>query len=198
EKFTELKELDPEYHSLYLHLALAYEREGEFENSLLTIQEGLKQDDFNKELFFFGGKIATKLGKVEEAEQYFREALALDPGFIEAALTLNKLFLLQERYEDIIDLITQLDIKEDEEPQLLWDAAVSYQKLENFSFALDKYESAYTFFKKNETFLQDYGYFLIEEVKSDSAAEIFKQLLNEDPSNEEYMDLLERLTGLKD
>jgi tetratricopeptide (TPR) repeat protein len=197
-KFNELKELDPEYHSLYLHLALAYEREGELENSLLTIQEGIKQDDFNKELFFSGGKIATKLGKVEEGEKYFREALALDPGFIEAAITLNKLFLLQERYEDIIELMTQLDIREDEEPQLLWDSAVSYQKLEKFSYALDKYESAYTFFKKNETFLQDYGYFLIEEGKTDRAAEIFKQLLNEDPTNEEYSDLLERLTGLKD
>lgn len=198
EKFIELKELDPEYHSLYLHLALAYEREEELENSLLTIQEGIRQDDFNKELFFFGGKLAIKLGKVEEGENYFREALALDPGFTEAALTLNKLFFLQERYEDIIDLIEQLDIKEDEEPQLLWDAAISFQKLEKFSYALDKYESAYTFFKKNETFLHDYGYFLIEEGKTDLAAEIFKQLLNEDPTNVEYLDLLERLTGMKD
>lgn len=198
EKFTELKELDPDYHSLYLHLALAYEREEDLENSLLSIQEGIKQDEFNKELFFFGGKIALKLGEVEEGERYFREALALDPGFTEAALTLNKLLFLQERYEDVIELISQLDIKEDEEPQLLWDSAVSYQKLEKFSYALDKYESAYTFFKKNETFLQDYGYFLIEEGKTEHAAEIFKQLLNEDPTNEEYMDLLERLTGLKD
>jgi tetratricopeptide (TPR) repeat protein len=198
EKFIELKELDPEYHSLYLHLALAYEREEELENSLLTIQEGIKQDEFNKELFFFGGKIAIKLGKEEEGEKYFREAIALDPGFAEAALTLNKLFFLQERYEDVIDLIAHLDIKEDEEPQLLWDSALSFQKLEKFSYALDKYESAYTFFKKNETFLNDYGYFLIEEGKNDRAAEIFKQLLNEDPTNVEYLELLERLTGLKD
>ncbi|MEH6907432.1 MULTISPECIES: tetratricopeptide repeat protein [Neobacillus] len=197
EKFIELKELDPEYHSLYLHLALAYEREEELENSLLTIQEGIKQDEFNKDLFYFGGKIAIKLGKVEEGEKYFREALALDPGFAEAALTLNKLFFLQERYEDIIELISELDIKEDEEPQLLWDSARSFQKLEEFSYALDKYESAYTFFKKNETFLNDYGYFLIEEGKTDQAAEIFKQLLIEDPTNVEYLDLLERLTGLK-
>ncbi|SMQ82468.1 Tetratricopeptide repeat-containing protein [Bacillus sp. OV166] len=198
EKFIELKALDPEYHSLYLHLALAYEREEELENSLLTIQEGIKQDEFNKELFFFGGKIAIKLGKVEEGEKYFREALALDPGFTEAALTLNKLFFLQERYEDVIELIAQLDIKEDEEPQLLWDSALSFHNLEKFSYALDKYESAYTFFKKNETFLHDYGYFLIEEGKTDRAAEIFKQLLNEDSTNVEYLDLLERLTGLKD
>ncbi|MEH7353779.1 tetratricopeptide repeat protein [Neobacillus drentensis] len=194
EKFNELKGLDPEYHSLYLHLAKAYEREEELDNSLHSIKEGIKQDEFNKELFFYGGKIALKLGKVDEAEQFFREALALDPGFIDAALTLNKLFFQQERYEDVIELISQLDITEDEEPQILWDSAIAYDKLEEFSYALDKYESAYTFFKNNESFLQDYGYFLIEEGKNDRAAEVFKQLLIKDPTNVEYLDLLERIT----
>jgi tetratricopeptide (TPR) repeat protein len=198
EKFTELKELDPEYHSLYLHLALAYEREEELENCLHTIQEGIKLDEYNKELFFYGGKIAIKLGEVEEGEQYFRESLALDPGYTEVGLTLNKLFFHQERYEDVIELIAQLDIKEDEEPQFLWDAALSYHRLEKFSYALDKYESAYTFFKNNEAFLLDYGNFLIEEGKIGRAAEIFKQLLMEDSTNTEYMDTLERLTDSKE
>jgi tetratricopeptide (TPR) repeat protein len=193
EKFEELKGLDPEYHSLYLHLAKAYEREEELENSLTVIQEGIKQDEFNKDLFFYGGKIAIKLVKPELAEQYFREALALDPGFTEAALTLNKLFFQQERYEAVIDLISQLDFVDDEEPQLLWDAALAYDKLEEYSDALDKYESAYTFFKNNEAFLNDYGYFLIEEGKNDLAAEIFKQLQKGDPTNGEYADLLDRL-----
>jgi tetratricopeptide (TPR) repeat protein len=198
EKFNELKELDPEYHSLYLHLAKAYEAEEELENSLISIQEGIRQDEFNKELFFYGGKIAIKLGKVEKAEQFFREALALDPGFTEAALTLNKLFFQQERYDDVIDLISQVDFAEDEEPQLLWDSALAFNKLEEYSNALDKYEAAYTFFKDNEGFLLDYGYFLIEEGKNDQAAEIFKQLQKNDPSNEEYLDLLDRLTNVGD
>ncbi|MEH7176673.1 tetratricopeptide repeat protein [Neobacillus vireti] len=193
EKFEELKGLDPEYHSLYLHLAKAYEREEELENSLKAIQEGISQDEFNKDLFFYGGKIAIKLGMPEQAEQYFREALALDPGFTEAALTLNKLFFQEERYEAVIDLISQLDIVEDEEPQLLWDSALAYDKLEEYSYALDKYESAYNFFKDNEAFLNDYGYFLIEEGKTDLAAEIFKQLQKGDPTNGEYADLLDRL-----
>lgn len=193
EKFEELKGLDPEYHSLYLHLAKAYEREEELQNSLNVIQEGIKQDDFNKDLFFFGGKIAIKLAQPELSEQYFRAALALDPGFTEAALTLNKLFFQQERYEAVIDLISQLDFVEDEEPQLQWDAALAYDKLEEYSNALDKYESAYTFFKNNEAFLNDYGYFLIEEGKNDLAAEIFKQLQKGDPTNGEYSDLLDRL-----
>ncbi|MFP7297848.1 tetratricopeptide repeat protein [Neobacillus niacini] len=193
EKFEELKGLDPEYHSLYLHLAKAYEREEELENSLSTIQEGIKQDEYNKDLYFFGGKISIKLANQELAEQYFREALALDPGFTEAALTLNKLFFQQERYEAVIDLISQLDFAEDEEPQLLWDSAIAYEKLEEYSYALDKYESAYNFFKNNEAFLNDYGYFLIEEGKTDLAAEIFKQLQKGDPTNGEYADLLDRL-----
>jgi tetratricopeptide (TPR) repeat protein len=196
EKFNELKALDPEYHSLYLYLAKAYEREEELEKSLLAIQEGLKQDEFNKELFFNGGKIAIKLGKWEEAEQYLRESLVLDPGFTEAALTLNKLFFQQEKYEDVLELISWLGIVEDEEPQFLWDAALAYQRLEKFSQALDKYETAYTFFKNNQAFLHDYGYFLMEEGKSARAAEIFKQLLKEDPANTEYLDLLERLTDM--
>ena len=193
ERFEELKELDPEYHSLYLHLAKAYEREEELENSLKVIQEGIRQDEFNKDLFFYGGKIAIKLANPELAEQYFREALALDPGFTEAALTINKLFFQQERYEAVIDLISQLDYVEDEEPQLLWDSALAYEKLEEYSYALDKYENAYTFFKNNEAFLNDYGYFLIEEGKTDLAAEIFKQLQKGDPTNGEYADLLDRL-----
>ncbi|MEH7331372.1 tetratricopeptide repeat protein [Neobacillus drentensis] len=198
EKFNELKELDPEYHSLYLHLAMAYEREEELENSIRAINEGIKQDEFNKELFFYGGKISIKLGKIVEAEQLFREAIALDPGFTEAALTLNKLLFQQERHEDVLDLISALDIAEDEEPQFLWDSALALEKLEKFSSALDKYESAYTFFKNNEAFLQDYGYFLVEEGKSDLAAEIFKQLLIKDPTNFEYLDMVERLTDFKD
>lgn len=198
EKFEELRELDPEYHSLYLHLAKAYEREEELDKSLITIQEGISQDEFNKDLYFYGGKIALKLGNTEKAEQYLREAIALDPGFTEAALTLNKLFFHDERYEDVIDLIKALDTDEEEEPQFLWDAALAYQRLEEYSNALDKYESAYTFFKDNETFLHDYGYFLLEEGKSDRAAEIFKQLLKSDPTNTDYLDLLERLSSMED
>ena len=196
EKFEELKALDPEYHSLYLYLAKAYEREEELEKSFQSVQEGIKQDEFNKDLYFYGGKIAIKLGKLDEAERLFRESLAIDPGFIEAALNLNKLFIQQEQFEDVIDLITQLELGDEEEPQLLWDAALAYNKLEKFSDALDKYESAYTFFKNNQDFLRDYGYFLIEEGKTGLAAEIFKQLQKEDPTNEEYLDLLDRLLNL--
>ncbi|WP_442594523.1 tetratricopeptide repeat protein [Neobacillus sp. D3-1R] len=194
EKFNELKELDPEYHSLYLYLAKAYEQEGELEACFEAIKLGLHQDEFNKDLYYYGGKIALKLAREKEAEELLREAIALDPGFTEAALTLNKLFLHNEQYEDVLDLIKNIETMDEEEPQLLWDAAIAYHKLEDYLQALNKYERAYTFFNNNTDFLLEYGYFLMEEGKTKESAEIFNELLKEDPSNEEYMQVLERLT----
>ena len=94
-----------------------------------------------------------------------REALALDPELTEAALTLNKLFIHQERYEDVIEMIKLMEDGGEVEPRFLWDAAVAYQKLEEYSEALNQYENAYTFYKDTSDFLDDYGYFLMEEGK---------------------------------
>lgn len=194
EKFQELKELDPEYHSLYLYLAKAYEREDELKQSLDAVIEGIKRDDFNKDLLFYGGKLSLKLGDEEQAEKLLRESIVVDPEFLEAALTLNKLLLKQERYEDVIEIVKDLERSNEEDPQLDWDAAIAFQQLEMYSEALNKYELAYTFFKNHQDFLKDYGYFLIEEGKHTEAAEIFNKLLLDDPSNDEYLQILERLT----
>ncbi|MGM0776697.1 MAG: tetratricopeptide repeat protein [Bacillota bacterium] len=192
EKLTELKELDPEYHSLYLYLAQAYEREEEAGNGLEAVKEGIKQDEFNKELFFYGGKLALKNGNEKESEDMFRQALALDPEYVQAAILLNKLLLQQERYEDVIEITEMLN--ELEEPQLIWDSAVAFQHIEEYSEALNKYQLAYTFFKQQPDFLSDYGYFLAEEGKREEAAEIFNTLTELEPGNEEYLDVLQRLT----
>ncbi|MGN7178474.1 tetratricopeptide repeat protein [Cytobacillus sp. SAFR-174] len=192
EKLTELKELDPEYHSLYLYLAQAYEREEEAASGLEAVKEGLKQDEFNKELFFYGGKLALKNGNEKESEDMFRQALALDPEYVQAAILLNKLLLQQERYEDVIEITEMLN--ELEEPQLIWDSAVALQHIEEYSEALNKYQLAYTFFKQQPDFLSDYGYFLAEEGKREEAAEIFNTLTKLEPGNEEYQDVLQRLT----
>ena len=64
-----------------------------------VLKEGIKYDEYNKDLYLYAGKLALKTGNEEDAEQMFREALALDPELTEAALILNKLLIHQERYE---------------------------------------------------------------------------------------------------
>ncbi|MDQ0218980.1 tetratricopeptide repeat protein [Peribacillus cavernae] len=193
EKFTELKGLDPEYNSLYLYLARAYEHLEDIDRSLGTVQEGIRVDEFNKDLYFYGGKIALKKGEPREAERMFREALAIDPGYLEAALTLLKLLMQEERYQDTLECIEEVKKYGEEDPQFDWFSAVSHQKLEQYEVALNDYHNAYNSFKNNHDFLEDYGFFLIEEGDRPTAREIFSKLAAENPSNDEYVLILERL-----
>lgn len=193
ELFNQLKELDPEYHSLYLYLGKCYESEEDLGNALKAVKEGIAVDEFNKELYQFGGKIALKMGNEELAEDYFRQALALDPGYIDAAFTLNKLLLHQERYEDVLDITLQMEKEGDMDPQLQWDAAISFHKLEQYQDALKHYQQAYNDLKNNHEFLSQFGYFLIEEGYQMEAVNVFRSLLEDDPLNEEWISILERL-----
>ncbi len=193
EKFNELKELDPEYHSLYINLSKAYEREEELENSFHVIKMGIQYDEYNKELYLYGGKLALKLGNEQEAENLLREALALDPEFIEAGASLIKLFLRQERYQDVLEITELLSDFAEEEPQFVWDSALAHHQLEEYSLALNKYNRAYTFLKDEPEFLIDYGNFLIEEGKNTEAAEVFSKLVKLEPGVIEYQEILQRL-----
>ncbi|MEK4200505.1 tetratricopeptide repeat protein [Cytobacillus sp. FSL K6-0265] len=194
EKFNELKEIDPEFHSLYLHLAKAYEREEQVQEALATVKLGIKQDEYNKELYFYGGKLALKIPDEQLAVDLLREALAIDPEYIDAAVVINKVFMNNERFHDVIEIAELMQSADVTDPQLLWDAAKSYQEIEEYSQALNKYNEAYTYFKQQPDFLADYGYFLIEEGKRKEAAELFSKLTRLEPHNEEYQDILQRLS----
>ncbi|MGG4168473.1 tetratricopeptide repeat protein [Rossellomorea vietnamensis] len=193
EKFESVKELDPEYHSVYLLLAKSYEREEKLQESLEAVQAGVKQDEYNKELNVFGGKISLKMGLEKEAESFLREALALDPGYVEAALIINKLFFTQERYEDVLEIAQMLTVEGEEEPQINWDLAKAYEGLEQYNHALKQYRIAYTYFKNHQEFLLEFGQFLVEEGLRGEAVEVYKHLIEMDPSNDEWQDLIERL-----
>lgn len=193
QQFLALKEADPYYTSLYLYLAKAYEHEELLQESLETVQEGIKVDEYNKDLFLYGGKVAIKSGQMEEAERLLRESLAIDPGHIEAAITLSHIFLQDERYDDVIDLINESKRYGEEDPQFEWNLARAFHQKEEYTQALNHYQLAYNFFKEQRDFLQEYGYFLLEEGLRESAKNVFKELLKQDPSNVEYGEILLQL-----
>ncbi|WP_339146491.1 tetratricopeptide repeat protein [Sutcliffiella sp. BMC8] len=189
EKLNQVKELDYEYSSLYLYLAKAYEHEGLLEDSLGVAKEGLAVNEYNKELQVYGAKVAMKQQNVDEAEKLLREAIAIDPGYVEAALTLTKIFLQEERYENVIDCLKELINFGETDPQYEWDLAVAYQKTERYSDALNHYRHAYTSFKDDSSFLYDYAHFLLEEGKREEAKPLFEKLIQLDPTNIELQDL---------
>lgn len=189
--FEELKAMDHEYHALYLYLAKSHDQLGELDKAIETAEQGLAADEYNVDLYIYIAGLLMKAGREEEAENHLRHALALDPESTEAASLLNKLLLHQERHEEILDVISNLENADD--PHLHWDAAYSYQQTEQYSKALNEYKLAYNELKNNMDFLKDYGFFLMEEGMRSEGAAVFRRLSSLDPLNEEWLEIIDRL-----
>lgn len=193
-QFEKVIEMDPAFTSAYLPLARSYEHEGMLKESLKTVKKGIQHDEFNKELYYYGGKIALKLQSQKEAEQLFLEALALDPGYVEAAITITDIYNEEGRYDETIDTLKSLMNKYDEfDPKFDWNLAKAYHETEQYSDALNHYQRAYTFFKEDLDFLQEYAYFVLEEGDRKLAKELFEKALELDKTNVEIQEMILQL-----
>jgi len=193
ETLSELISIDSEYHSAYMLLAKAYEHEEQLDDALTAAEDGLKADPFNKELYLFTGRLSLKKGNEEQAEKVLREAIAIDPNYLEAALLLNRLLIKQERAEEILEIVELVENAGESDPQFRWDAAKAYEWLEDYDKASNEYTQAYVVYNDHIDFLEDYGTFLLEEGRQKEARDIYEKLVQKDPTNEEWLERLERL-----
>lgn len=193
-KLIEVKTLDPDYFSAHLLLSQSYSMIDEHDKAYEAIVEGLTRDEYDKELYLFAGKMALKLGKINEAENHLRQAIALDPEYMEATLTLISYLHAEDRNDDVIDLIETVAENQDDWSALYPFAAEAYAKEENYERAYEFYSLAYTDHKEDPIFLEKYVYFLIEEGKRLEALEVGKQLILLQPNDERWQDLIDSLT----
>lgn len=187
----ELKEVDPDYFAAYLLLAESYAMQEENKKALEIIQEGIKRDEYDKELYLFAGKMALKNSLPKEAEQYLREAVALDGEYMEAILTLVSLLAQDERDEEVVELIEILRNDDFDWSTLSAFAAQSYDRLEDYNRAYEFYTLAYNDHKEDPAFLEKYAYFLIEDGKRGEAHEVVKRLVALQPDEPTWLDLLQ-------
>ncbi|MBM6619850.1 tetratricopeptide repeat protein [Bacillus suaedaesalsae] len=181
-KLIQLKEMDPSYSPLYIVLAKAYEAEELLQEANEVVNEGLKIDEFNKELFIYGGKLAVKLHDPSRAKELLETAIELDHESVEASFLLSRLYMNEGAYEKVIPFIEKAMENGDEDPQMIWDLATAKREVEEYSDALKQYYAAYTFFKDQPDFLEEYAQFLIEEGQRDEAIKLYKEILTIDPS----------------
>ncbi|MGG4491952.1 tetratricopeptide repeat protein [Metabacillus idriensis] len=193
DQFLKLKELDHEYTSLYLYLAKAYEEEGMLSESLETVKDGLKADEYNKELYVYGGKIALKNNEPNQAAALLQQAIAIDPGHVEATITLTNIYMQEQKYEEVIDCLKEVMRYGEEDPEYDRKLARAYHQTEQYSDALNHYQRAYNFFKEEPDFLTEYGYYLLEDGNRAAAREMFRQAIKHDPANVEIEEILIQL-----
>lgn len=186
-------EHDPNYHTVYYQLAKAYEEEELPQEAYTTAKKGLLVDEFNKEIYFYAGVLAHQLNEIKESERYIREAVALDPDYKEAILFLIEIFKAKDQFTDIVDLINDIKSTGANDPLYEWELARAFVETESYNNALKHYNEAYNNLKQDSDFLKEYGYFLIEEGRTNEAISIFEDYLTQQPLDVEIEEYLDRL-----
>lgn len=179
---TALKEKDPDYSKLYLYLTRAFRAEGRTEEAFQTAEEGLRVDSFNDQLAYEAGDAALADGRIQEAEQFLQKVLAINSIHHNALKLLAGLFLKQERYDEVIDLLVSIEDSEEQDPAFAWYLATAEREEEMFEKAHSHYEKALRTFSEDPVFLEEYGDFLLEEGQTANAVSLFKKALAADPS----------------
>lgn len=191
--FQDLKELDPSYDTIYPILAKIYLKEEDYEKTLEMVAEGITHNEYNAELYFIKGAALEKLKDFESARDAYYEALNLDPEDLESALRSNRICLMLEDYEEVIQNIQHYEENGLYDDHFTWDSAIAYLELEEYEEAKKCFEQALALFGDNVEFLFDYAQFLIEEGLSQDAVKVLERLLELDPSVAPARELLENL-----
>lgn len=189
QRLDELIVLDPDYFSAYLLKAQSLNMAEDYKAAYEAIKEGLKRDEFDKELYLFAGKLALKLGNTEDGVENLRQAVALDPEYMEAIFALVSYFHSKEMDEEVLELVEAAIESGDDWAGLYPMVAEAYERTEQFEQAATYFDLSYPAFCEDSEFLGKYVRFLIEEGKRERALEILKELQVLEPDNQEWLDM---------
>ncbi|PTK97942.1 hypothetical protein BUZ19_02665 [Staphylococcus haemolyticus] len=183
---------DPDFIQGYFYLQSLYENEKNYPDAIETGKEGLRLNQFYKELMVSTGSLEIEHGDANGGVELLKQALEVDNAYHEPLLILSDLFRNEEDYEAIIALLSYVD-EDDLDPVFMWHLAHAFGQEERDKEAQHFFELAYPTMKTQSAFLSDYYYYLIEIGYKEKAKTILQQLLEMDPSNETWQEEANRL-----
>lgn len=89
-------------------LAVASSRRGNFPQALKEIEEAEKINDKDPEVYVIKGAIFIGLRDNARAEQFFKQALALNPNYTLARFNLCGLYLMENKFDGVIAECTEV------------------------------------------------------------------------------------------
>ncbi|MGX6977740.1 tetratricopeptide repeat protein [Vagococcus elongatus] len=185
----EVRLMGDTYLNVYVPLASALIDENQLEEAEEVLKEGLKENPYDLSLYHLASDFAFQYHRLHEAEEYLLDALKIEEDAELTLIKLSNLFLFQEKYEEVLDLL--------EEGQELmnvqghWSLAKAYYGLEEYEKAAKQYQKAYEGLADDPEFMKEFGLFLREEGKIGEADNILRQYITLVPDDVEIYDLLE-------
>lgn len=183
---------DPDFIQAYFYLQQLYENEKMFADAIEIGDEGLRLNQYYKELMYSTGALKIEHGDQNEAVNLLKQALEVDPSYQEPLLMLADFYRHQEDYVALIELL-QYANEEDLDPTFTWQLAYALGQEERDKEAQHFYDLAYEALKDNADFLKDYYTYLIEISHVGEAKTILELLLQKEPHEERWHDEYARL-----
>lgn len=189
--FEELKESDPQYTSLYPYLGQALVAENRLEDALKALQEGLGVDQYNERLWSYAADIAARLENESLTETYLKKGHDLNPDDLDIVIKLSNLYVKQERFQETVDFLADYVGQDNVDPQLYWNLAVSYARLEKYEQADRYYQAAVPYFMDQADFLKPAVYFFREMGEHEPMMKVLKAYVKVVPDDMEMAEMLE-------
>lgn len=159
----DLKGFDFFYLLFYMLFVKSFEVEGMYEDVLKIVKEGIIYDEYNKEFFFYVGKMVLKFGNEDEGKKFFQEVLVFDLGYVEVFYMFLVVYYKEESFEEIIDLIQEVCGYGEEDLKYNWYLVSVYMGFEQYVEVKKSFEVVYFYYQEDWDFLYEYVYFLLEE-----------------------------------
>lgn len=99
-------EKKPHFVDAYLGLAAIYQQRSDNQEALNLLKIALKHEPKNPRILTAAATCLVNLVQKEKATTYFKQALRINPGNIEAVCGLARIFNLNGKYQEAIKLIT--------------------------------------------------------------------------------------------
>ncbi|MFD1433171.1 tetratricopeptide repeat protein [Lacticaseibacillus yichunensis] len=146
---------DSSYANAYLPLAQALRQDQREDAALTVVQNGVAVDDTNPQLYLLGAQLALRAADTDLAKRYLQHARQIDPEDQTIMLAWSNLLLQTGEDQANIDFLSAIDNSGDIDPQIYWNLAKSYDRLDQVEKARENYLLAFRPFQDQPDFLHD-------------------------------------------
>jgi len=163
-----------------ISLALVHLREGNLEEAMAVLHDILKAGGESADVLYFLGDVYLKMDRINEAENFFRKALEINPSFLRASEKLALILLRKGDYAGAEELLSGSEK----------DFAELYKLLGDIKFFKGDIDDAEKYYRKSLKINSEYSeaalplaLVLRKKERFDEAEDVLKHILDYDPEN---------------
>ncbi|MDQ0257463.1 tetratricopeptide (TPR) repeat protein [Evansella vedderi] len=193
-QFSRLKELDPDFTTLYPFLAKALRNKNRMKEALEVLQEGIYKDEYNEELYLEMAKTQFATGNSEEGKSFLEKVIAINPSNVTAVKELLMFFMEMEDFGGVIELLSFLEDYGEYDPLFERYKAKALYEEDDLKNALKAYEAALDAFGDDIEVLEEAAYAYLEAGEKENGIRLLEKLFTLSPDRTDVEERLRDLT----